>query len=188
MTNLNALREIYPYNPHTLTFTIPARVTSYDEFFNPIDPSPAPARDLTPELVDYLNQCSTEIPAQYELNIQLQVQNEFQSKQREQECLASLRVFYQHNIFVVQAQIRHMRGRAFKYLMISFACLAITILGENWSSTGFAGNLIHEALLIGGWVFMWEAVTLNFIEMDSFTQEIYKYRRLIAANVSFTYN
>jgi hypothetical protein len=187
MTNLDALREIYSYDLTTRTFTIPARVANYDDFFNPLDPSPAPARDLTPELVDYLNQCSTEIPAQYGLSIQLQVQCEAQASQREQDCLASLRTFYQHNVFVVQAQIRRMRGRALKYLLVSFACLAITILGESWSTAGFVGNLLHEALLIGGWVFMWEAVTLNFIEMDSYTQEISKYRRLIAAKVLFTY-
>lgn len=186
MTNLEALLEIYPYDPQTRTFTIPTRVANYNDFFNPLDPSPAPARDLTPELVEYLNQCSTEIPAQYALIIQVQVQNEPQSGQAEQDCLNSLRTFYKHNVFVVQAQIQRMRGRALKYLLVSFACLAVTILGEGWSSAGFIGNLLHEALLIGGWVFMWEAVTLNFIEMDSHTQEITRFRRLIAAKVTFT--
>jgi hypothetical protein len=188
MTNLDALREIYPYDPQTRTFTIPTRLAGYDDFFNPLDPSPAPARDLTPDLVDYLNQCSTEIPARYALMIQLQIQNEAQSSQREQDCLSSLRTYYQHNVFVVQAQIRRMRGRALKYLLVSFACLAVTIFGESWSAAGFVGNLLHEALLIGGWVFMWEAVTLNFIEMDAHTQEISRFRRLIATTVTFSYN
>jgi hypothetical protein len=89
---------------------------------------------------------------------------------------------------VIQAQVRRVRGRALKYLLVSFACLASAILGEGWSSTGFAGNLLHEALLIGGWVFMWEAVTLNFIEMDSYTQEINKFKRLIRAKVTFNYD
>jgi len=187
MNNLDALREIYPYDPPTRTFTIPVSVGNYDDFFNPLDPSPAPVRDLSPELVDYLNQCSAEIPAQYALMIQLQVQGQPHAYQREKDCLASLRSYYQHNIFVVQAQIRRMRSMALRYLLVSFACLAVTILGESWSSAGFVGNLLHEALLIGGWVFMWEAVTLNFIEMDSYTQEISKFRRLIAAKVTFSY-
>ena len=186
MTNLDALREIYPYDPHTRTFTIPTRVANYNEFFNPLDPSPAPARDLTPELVEYLNQCSIEIPAQYGLIIRLQVENAPQSPQHEQDCISSLRTFYQHNVFVVQAHIQRMRSRALKFLLISFLCLAVTILGEGWVSAGFVGNLLQEALLIGGWVFMWEAVTLNFIEMDSYSQEIIRFRRLIAAKVTFS--
>ncbi len=187
-TKLDALREIYPYDSPTHTFTIPVRVANYDGYFNPLDPSPAPARDLAPDLVDYLNQCSTEIPHQYALEIQLGFPGILRETQREQDCLRSLRTFYQHNIFVVQAQIWHIRRQALKYLLVSFACLAVTILGEGWSSAGFAWNLLHEALLIGGWVFMWEAVTLNFIEMDEHTQEILKFKRLIAAKIFFTYD
>lgn len=188
MNNLNALSEIYPYNADTRTFTIPTRVATYNDFFNPIDPSPAPARDLAPELVEYLEQCSAEIPAGYALHIQLQVQNDARTIEQEQNCLASLRSFYQHNSFVVQAQVRRMRGQALKYLLVSFVCLTSAILGERWSSSSFMSNLIHEALLIGGWVFMWEAVTLNFIEMDNYSQEIKKFRRLISATVTFSYD
>jgi hypothetical protein len=60
--HLDMLREIYPYDPQTKGFTILARVGHYDDFFNPLDPSLAPARDLAPDLVEYLNQCSDEIP------------------------------------------------------------------------------------------------------------------------------
>lgn len=187
-TNLDMLREIYPFDAQTNTFTIPARVANYADYFNPLDPSPSPARDLAPDLVDYLDQCSTEIPHKYELLIRLQVQNSPQDTLSEQDCTASLRTFYQHAIFVVQAQVRHVRGQALKYLLTSLACLAVTIVGEGMISTGFAGNLLHEALLIGGWVFMWEAVTLNFIEMDSYTQEIRRCRRLIAAKMIFSYD
>jgi hypothetical protein len=35
---------------------------------------------------------------------------------------------------------------------------------------------------------MWEAVTLNFIEMDVHYQEIKKYKRLIGAKLGFTYD
>jgi hypothetical protein len=47
--------------------------------------------------------------------------------------------------------------------------------------------VLREAVLIGGWLFMWEAVTLNFIEMDEYHQEIKKYTRLIGAKVAFHY-
>jgi len=187
MNSLDTLCKIYPYDPQTRAFTIPVRLGNYDEFFNPLDPSPAPTRDLTPELVEYLNQCSSEIPTRYGLLIDLQMQNQSPMAQNEQECIASLRSFYQHNIFVTQAQVRRMRGRALKYLLVSFACLALTLLGEGWSAAGFVGSLLHEALLIGGWVFMWEAVTLNFIEMDEYTQEIRKFQRLISAKIIFGY-
>ena len=182
------LGEIYPFDPHTRTFTIPARLGQYADFFNPMDPSPAPARDLSLDLVEYLNQCSDEIPGKYPLTVSIEIQNEPQAARQEQECLESLRSFYQHAIFVTQANIRRKRRQALKYLLVSFTCLAIYIISEQWNLSTFFWNLLREAVLIGGWVFMWEAVTLNFIEMDSHIQEIKKYRRLINAQIRFSHD
>jgi hypothetical protein len=187
MHNLDSLKEIYPFDPQTRSFTIPARLGKYDDFFNPMDPSPSPARDLAPELVEYLGQCSEEIPATYPLRIALEIQQEVCNAQREAECLASLRAFYQHLIFVTQAQVRRKRGRALKYLLVSILCLAAYLYAGQWDLAAFFWNLLKEAVLIGGWVFMWEAVTLNFIETDNQAEEIKKYRRLIGAGIFFIY-
>jgi hypothetical protein len=200
MNTLDTLREIYPFDPQTRTFTILTRLEHYADFFNPMDPSPAPTRDLSADLVDYLNQCSDEILAQYALAIVLELQSESSNPQHEKECLASLRNFYQHEIFVSQAHIHYKRGQALKYLMVSIVCLAVYIFSDplglttffssllrEGSVATFLSNLLREAVLIGGWVFMWEAVTLNFIQIDSHFQEIRKYRRLIKAAVTFSY-
>jgi hypothetical protein len=188
MNDLDSLREIYPFDQQTRTFIILARVNLYDDFFNPLDPSPAPARDLSPELVEYLNQCSDEILNKYRIEIVLRVQNEAQDTQREQECLKSLRTFYQHETFVAKNQIRRKRGMALRYILVSLICLAAYIFSEQWNSLMFLWSLLREAVLIGGWLFMWEAVTLNFIEMDIHYEEIKKYKRLIKAKAGFTYD
>ena len=46
------LQAVYPFDPQTRTFTIPARLGRYADFFNPMDPSPAPTRDLSLDLVE----------------------------------------------------------------------------------------------------------------------------------------
>ncbi len=186
MNILDSLRQIYPFDPHTQTFIIPTRLEGYADFFNPIDPSPAPARDLSRELIDYLNQCSDEIPAKYPVAISIEIRKEMYDAQHEVECVQGLRSFFQHEIFVTQSRIRHGRGLAFKYLLVSLSCLAGYIISEPWSLAGFLWNLLREAILIGGWVFLWETVTLNFIEMDTHVMEIRKFRRLIEARITFT--
>jgi len=187
MNTLDTLREIYPFDPQTRTFTIQVRLDHYANFFNPMDPSPAPSRDLSADLVEYLNQCSDEIIAQYALAILLDLQSETSNPQHEKECLDSLRNFYQHEIFVSQAHIHYKREQALKYLLVSIICLAVYIFSEPLSPATFFVNLLREAVMIGGWVFMWEAITLNFIQIDSHYQEIKKYRRLIKAAVTFFY-
>ncbi len=187
MNNLNSLSENYPFDPATRTFTIPLRLKQYDDFFNPMDPSPAPFRDLSYEMVDYLDQCSDEIENRYPVAISLAMQVDKQDLKREEECVGSLRTYYRHLIFVSQARVRRKQGQALKYLLVSFLCLAVYVGSGQFDQIAFVLNLVREAILIGGWVFMWEAVTLNFIEMDTPVQEIKKYRRLIDAKIVFMY-
>ncbi|MEI6291533.1 MAG: hypothetical protein WCP19_13975 [Chloroflexota bacterium] len=186
MSSLDSLREIYPFDAKTGTFTIPTRLKVYADFFNPLDPSPAPSRDLSIDLVSYFNQCSEEIFDKYPLTLSIEIQSESRDNAREAECLQSLRTFYQHEIFVMQAEIRRQRMRALKYLLVSIACLSVYVISEGRALDYFPLTLLREAVLIGGWVFMWEAVTLNFIEMDSFIQKIRKHKRMISANVVFS--
>ena len=187
MNNLNTLSANYPFDPATRTFTIPLRLKQYDDFFNPMDPSPAPIRDLSYELVDYLNQCSDEIENRYPVVISLAIQTDKQNPQSESECVGSLRTYYQHLVLVSQSQVRRKRRQAFQYLLVSCLCLAVYVGIEQMGQASFLWNLLKEAILIGGWVFMWEAVTLNFIEMDTPIQEIKKFRRLIGAKIIFSY-
>ncbi len=186
MSSLDSLREIYPYDEQSGIFTIPTRLGVYDDFFNPLDPSPAPSRDLSIDLVSYFNQCSEEILDKYPVSLTIEIQAEQRDEKRELECLKSLRTFYQHEIFVMQAEIRRQRIRALKYLLVSIACLSIYVISEGRSIDYFPVTLLREAVLIGGWVFMWEAVTLNFIEMDSYIQKTKKYKRMISAKVGFS--
>ena len=185
MNNLDSLSGVYPFDPQTQTYTIPVRLGWYKDLFNPMDPTPAPARDLAFELVEYLNQCSDEIPGKHSLAISFEIQKEAPDLKREQECLESLRNYYQHNIFITHVHIRRKRVTALKYLLVSFICLAAYTYTEQWNQVFIFLNLIREAVLIGGWIFMWEAVSLNFFELDTQVQEITRYRRLINANVTF---
>lgn len=53
--------------------------------------------------------------------------------------------------------------------------------------TTFFLNLIHEAVLIGGWLFMWEAITVSLIEVDKYVQARKKFERLVHTKIEFTY-
>ena len=185
MQTVENLRDIYPYDPRSRTFTIPTRLETCQDFFNPLDPSPAPARDLSPDLVEYLNQCSDEIPENHPLVISVEIRAEEPTAHQVDECLRSLGTFYKHEILVIRSHIRHQRARALRYLLVSCLCLALYLLSEQVDLILFPWSLLREAILIGGWVFMWEAVTLNFIEMDGLLREIRKYQRLLNARLDF---
>ncbi len=187
MNDLKFLQEIYPYDPDKHKFTIPISIACYDEFFSRLDPSPAPKRDLSPELVEYLDQCSREIPSRFEISIDLTISQEACNPDRERDCLGSLQRFFQHQIYMEKSEIQRQRLDALKYLLVSLLCLSADIASGGLGSNSLPGNLIHEALQIGGWVFMWEAITINFLQTDQHNQAIRKLKRFIQSKIHFSY-
>ncbi|MGD0707688.1 MAG: hypothetical protein ABSA01_12995 [Anaerolineales bacterium] len=188
MNDLQFLQEIYSYDPEKHQFTIPISIRCYDEFFSRLDPSPAPKRDLSPELVEYLDQCSGEIPSRFDISIDLNISQEACNPVQERDCLGSLQRFFQHQIYMEKSEIRRQRLDALKYLLVSLLCLSTDIASVGLLSNTLLGNLIHQALQIGGWVFMWEAITVNFLQTDQHYQAIRKLKRFIQARIHFTYS
>ena len=188
MNDLKFLQEIYPYDSKKHKFTIPISITHYDEFFSRLDRSPAQKRDLSPELVEYLNQCSGELPSRFEISIDLNISQEACNPDRERDCQVSLQRFFQHQIYMEKSEIRRQRLDALKYLVVSLLCLSADIASGGLVSNTLPGHLIHEALQIGGWVFMWEAITINFLQTDQHYQAIRKLKRFIQAEIHFSYS
>jgi hypothetical protein len=180
--------EMYPYNRVTNTMTIPIRLSRFDDLYNPIDPSPAPTRDLSKELVDYLDQCSNEIDSEFKIDLTIEIINEPVNLGREKECLGSINNFYKHEIFVTEKRIKTTRKSAFKHLLISLACLSTYVISMQFEMAGLITDILKEAILIGGWVFMWESVTHNFIQIEPFYDEIKKFERIISAPIRFVYS
>ena len=187
MNDQKFLRETYPFDPETGTYTIPMSIERYADFFTDLDPSPFPKRDLASDLITYLKQCSDEIPVSSAVLLEILIRTNPHNPQSEQECTAGLRSFYHHEMFVEGSEIRRKRWSAFRYLLVSLLSLSAYIATEKFSAHGFLLDLGREALLIGGWLFMWEAVTVNFIEMDKHYQAIKKFKRLIQAKINFIY-
>jgi hypothetical protein len=188
MNELRFLQEIYPYDPEKHKFTVPISIARYDEFFSRLDLSPAPKRDLSPELVEYLDQCSGEIPSRFDISIDLNISQEACNPDRERDCLGSLQRFFLHQIYMEKSEIRRQRLDALKYLLVSLLCLSADIASGGLGSKTLIGNLLHEALQIGGWVFMWEAITINFLQTDQHNQAIRKLKRFVQTNIHFIYS
>jgi hypothetical protein len=187
MKGKNPLTEMYPYDPESHTFTIPISIEGYDEIYNQLDPSPVPYRDLAPNFVDYLNQCSTEIPTRYPLLISLGIRGDVHDPSDEKDCRNSLMTYYKHEVLREKSEIQRRRVDAAKYLAISFFCLAAYIAFDRIETSSFFLGLLHEAVLIGGWLFMWEAITVSLIEVDKYVQAKKKFERLVRTKINFSY-
>jgi hypothetical protein len=186
MDMMQYLKEIYPLDKQQRQFTIPAAVARYEDLYNALDPTPSPNRDLAPDVVGYLNQCSQEIPARYAIKIGIRVNGEARDERREREATDSIRAYYRHEGMLERAELRRDRLSSLRYVVIAVALLAGYALTQRWEGSGLIGSLLREALLIGGWVFLWESVTVNFIHSDAHRQALRRFERLVRAPVTFS--
>lgn len=181
------LSEIYKFDRSSGEFIIPIRFQSRHDLYNPIDPSPAPARDLSDELADYLDQCSDEIPVEHKIRLEIEFANDPRDPTFEAEVEASIRAYYKHEMFVKIRELGSQKKAALKHFLVSLSCLSIYVISENFTFPFLLYTIFQEAILIGGWVFMWEAVTHNFIHNQPTEEVISKKRRLVHCSILFQY-
>lgn len=181
------LLEIYDIDKETGNFRIPVRFKNRQDLYNPIDPSPAPVRDLSEELADYLDQCSDEIPLEYPIQIEIEFVSGVRDENFEKECESSIRTYYTHEMYVKISELNSRKRLSLKHLLVSLGCLSAYLISENFESTFILYTLLQEAVLIGGWVFMWEAVTHYFIQNHPTRLEIGKKMRLVKCTILFKY-
>jgi len=184
---LSHLKKAYPYTPENNTFTIRIAVPDYIDLFNPLDPTELCIRDLAPGLLDFLSSCSGDIPFKYAVNLQINIGNNQKDDKLEQEVVRSFKHYFEYIVSIEEEKIRRSRARMGKYVLMSFFFITCSALLSRVASQNFLINFLHEGSLIGGWVFLWQAFDMNFIQMDEIRDNLKQYLRLASARITFTH-
>lgn len=181
------LLDVYRFDENQKSFILDVSVESYEHIFNQLDPSPYKQRDLDPDLLDYLLICSEDIPFPYPLQISLKMPSSQQDLFREKEITAGIRNNFAHWVHLKKTRIRRIQKKAFTYMLVSISLITFSTLIRNIIPALIELTFIPEGLMIGGWVFMWEAISLLFIHMDEERDPVKHYQRLLDSKIIFMY-
>jgi hypothetical protein len=149
---------MYQQNPANGNIIIDIALDKYIYFFHEWDNTAYRKRDVHPELVSFLDMCSEDIPIRKQIDIRLHVNDVTMDKEKEDLILESYYNYYD--------SLKRMESRKLKKILRSALILFIIALAFNLSYFIFAARLVGnifvelfaEGLVIGGWVFMWEAL------------------------------
>jgi hypothetical protein len=142
---------------------IEVHVAELRQVFNSFDPAPFRERDLDPKLEAFIVEWSQEIPRHVPLALRVRVGGPVGP-----EDGALLRDAV-HQFFARRARSYRRRLRQLFHvgrisLLIGLgAMVALVVLGQIVTSRageGSLGTLLHESLLIGGWVAMWRPLNV----------------------------
>jgi hypothetical protein len=188
LPSIQYLKDVYEFEEANQTFVIKLALDKYSLIWNQLDPSPIRRRDISSDLKDFLEDCSTEIPTRYAVRLRFYFKDEQQDLLLEREIRDGLKNYFSYILNVTSSQVRLRRMRALKYALISFSAITLSVLVAQWLPESVLEQLLFNGLTIAGWVFLWETISVNFIQMDDTKAYLNKYRRLLSAAVEFVYH
>ncbi len=137
--------------------TIPIILEEKRDFFNRFDPTDT---SISPEIYQYLDKCSYNIPPQYKIIIDV-VCNDMDdiTKVKIQEAI---RNHYGVKVFDNNIDMRANNKKAGVLLVLGFIFVLFAYLGPADNEVGRVAlttmNVFRELILVTSWVFLWYAV------------------------------
>ncbi len=161
---------------------------NYNDFFNEWDNTSFKIRDIHPELEEYLNYCSEEIPLRKKLEIHFFVEDPEVNETRENQIKTSYLNYY---TFMQRIERKKMNRSLFQVITltaIAIVCIFAYYMIESGNEIeSIWGNVLVEGLMIGGWVFAWEALSIVTFEMHKHLRRISELKRFFKAKIHFGY-
>lgn len=187
MTNKSKHYErLFRKNNDTGRVIIDIVLEDYLEFFHEWDNSVFKKRDIHSEIAEFLDICLDDIPFNKKLEIAFSIKEANISENKENIIRISYGNYYSSLYRLESRKIKRLLRMAIISFSISLMLLTTYALLIDKPNTVGARVLI-ESLLIGGWVFTWEAVHTLFIDIHEPFRRNREIKRLLDADISFIY-
>lgn len=187
MKKANNYEMLYRRNKNTGRVIIDIGLEDYLDFFHEWDNSAFKKRDINADLAEFLDLCSEDIPLRKKLEIVFTVNTIEVNKEKEEQISISYRNYYN--------SLKRLEKRKTKrYVRLSGVLICISLLLlfaygllSNLKENSIISRVFLESLLIGGWVFTWEAIHLLFIDTLEPFRRYREIKRFLEADISFKY-
>lgn len=180
------LKKIYKYNETTRKFEIEISLDYYMEMFNEWDAAPLRKKDLDPELVDYLVNAGLDIPLKHDIDISFIMPKNKRNSEMEDITVKVFKNYFLFLIHLNRRQITRHYKRALTYMSLGFILLTTAFLAEASNRVTF--DVLKEGLFIGGWVFLWETISLAFFKVNDLKMSNKRFKRFSDSQIKYKYH
>jgi hypothetical protein len=177
--------EIYKVDESTNLYMLEVGLSQYGDIFNAWDPAPFKRRELDPDLEIYLEESSDEIPSHYPIELCFTLPPGARNERLEAETREGLANSFIFKRYFLKKKLKKTNARILLCIFLGFGLLWLGTVSSNRSEGNLIVSLLADGLLIGGWVFLWEAVSLFFFTNRDLYHRYRIYKRLQDAPVIF---
>ncbi|HHX54838.1 MAG TPA: hypothetical protein GX705_00615 [Clostridiales bacterium] len=179
--------SLYRKNRNTGRVIIDIALEDYLEFFNEWDNSAFKKRDIHSELLQFLELCSEDIPLRKKLEFVFSLNSAEAIKEKEEQ----IRISFRNYFYSIQRLEKRKTNRFIRnsLVLLFIALMLLTLYGfmSRYTPSNILTKVLLESLLIGGWVFAWEAVHLLFIDIIEPLRRRRELDRFLDAEINFQY-
>ncbi|MBE9157776.1 hypothetical protein IQ265_13215 [Nodosilinea sp. LEGE 06152] len=177
--------EIYAIDTATNAYMIEVSLDQYTDIFSEWDPAPFKRRELDPDLQLYLESSADEIPSKYSIEVCFTLPPGTRNAAMEDEIRAGLRNSVDFRLYLFRKEIRLINTRTARYVLAGLGTLLVARLAEPLD-INIITSVLTEGLFIGGWVFLWEAVSLFFFSNRDLYNRYRTHKRLRNSEIIFS--
>lgn len=181
--DIKYLKKLYKINNKSDEFIIDLVINEYKQIFNPYDNRPYNKKKLNNEVKDFLEQGFRDIPNLFKIEIRITVLENKRNKEMEEKIENAIRNTYNFDSKYLLRKVNSMRTKVVTYGFIAILLLAVGYVVEENS----INRVLIESVDIGGWVFLWEAIHIFFIDRHLLLYELNSKMRTADSEITFKY-
>ncbi len=165
---------------------IQVRVATVEQIFNPMDPTPLEERSLNPEVADWIEEWAEDLDKDQPITLEVYVADS-RLAGRESAITSGIHNHFEYREWQSSRQLSKLWREGRISLVIGIFAIAVLngaahVIGE---STNPFLEVLHEGLLVVGWVSMWKPMETFLYEWWPIRREVRACRRLSESTVTF---
>ena len=170
---------------------IELRVAELRQLFNAMDPAPFRERDLDPRAEEFIVEWAREAPRDAGLSLLVVLDRPSGGDDRTALLTQAVHQFFDARALASRRRLKRLFQLGRISLLIGVVLLAGLIgVGEllaSWTGPGRLADILHESLVIGGWVAMWRPLEIFLYDWWPIRGEARLCDRLATMPVSIRY-
>ncbi len=182
------LLESYPMNDDSGNMIVEILLERYLYLFDEWDNSSFKRRDLDADLIQFLDDCAVEIPAEFGIELLFGLTEDVRTEASEKMVITSLRNHYRRMMDVENRLMTFLDRRMLINMAIAFALLFSASLLSEYTQGGVLWSTLIEGFFVGGWVFAWTAISTFAFERRNMKRKTANLERLLKAPIRFAYS
>lgn len=185
--NKKELEKAYGQFEHN-TVILDVQLDHYRNAYHDWDFSPITSRDLDSDLMEYLIECSNEIPLKYKLKINFYILKQEENKFREDKSILGIKNYFAYQL----RKLKNKRIKLFRDILtfatIGAGLLLMSMYLKSNMNQKLYYSVLSEGFSVGGWVMFWEMFTVFFFDLKTVLNQKKHYERLLRSEIAYNYS